>query len=385
VRPIGSGQQAARPPACPDAVFTSLPLCIVSGMRLNHLTLEVSDVEASAAFYARLGLTQIVASYPDYARFVASVGDTTLSLHRSGELLPQRTASIHFEVADVDRVVGELEQAGFRFQEHPVDQPYLWREAVLLDPDGHRVFVYHAGENRLDPPWRLGRDGSPLPVADPYTDPDFAAAALITIDTQCDVLDGGPLEIRGTSAALGGMRTLVQEFRAAGRPIVHVVRLYESDGANVDLCRRRAVESGLQILAPDAPGSQIAAELLPQPHLTLDEQLLLAGGVQHLGPGEVALYKPRWGAFYGTSLEQHLREQQVDTLVFCGCNFPNCPRTSIYQASERDFRVVLAGDAISGLYERGGRELANIGVRLQSVAEIVAALAAASGATDGAL
>jgi hypothetical protein len=28
-------------------------------------------------------------------------------------------------------------------------------------------------------------------------DPDFAAAALITIDTQRDVLDGGPLEIPG--------------------------------------------------------------------------------------------------------------------------------------------------------------------------------------------
>lgn len=33
-----------------------------------------------------------------------------------------------------------------------------WREAILLDPDGHRVFIYHAGENRLDPPWRVDRD-----------------------------------------------------------------------------------------------------------------------------------------------------------------------------------------------------------------------------------
>ncbi|WP_459872860.1 hypothetical protein, partial [Endothiovibrio diazotrophicus] len=50
------------------------------------------------------------------------------------------------------------------------------------------------------------------------------------------------------------------------------------------------------------------------------------------------LYKPRWGAFYRTSLESHLRGLDVSTLVFSGCNFPNCPRTSIYQASERDFR-----------------------------------------------
>lgn len=211
-------------------------------------------------------------------------------------------------------------------------------------------------------------------MADPYTDPDFAHAALITIDTQRDVLDGGPLEIPGTSAALERMRLLAQEFRSAGRPIVHVVRLYEPDGGNVDLCRRRAVENGAQILLAGAPGSELARELMPGDS-ALDMELLLAGGVQSLGAGEVVIYKPRWGAFYGTELEAHLRELHTTTLVFCGCNFPNCPRTSIYEASERDFRVVLATDAISGLYERGERELANIGVHLTSTDALLGELA----------
>ena len=51
--------------------------------------------------------------------------------------------------------VRRLQKAGFRFALEPTDQPYLWREATLLDPDGHRVFIYHAGEMRLNPPWRL--------------------------------------------------------------------------------------------------------------------------------------------------------------------------------------------------------------------------------------
>lgn len=123
-------------------------------MRLNHVTLPVSNVEASAGFYRRLGLTQIVASYPDYARFLSPEGDVTLSVHRSEQTAAQ--ASVHFEVEDVDAAVAELEQAGFAFEWGPVDQPYLWREAVLLDPDGNRIFIYHAGEMRLDPPWRLG-------------------------------------------------------------------------------------------------------------------------------------------------------------------------------------------------------------------------------------
>lgn len=215
-------------------------------------------------------------------------------------------------------------------------------------------------------------------MSGPYTDPEFSAAALVTIDTQRDVLDGGPLEIPGTSAALEAMRLLAQSFREAGRPIVHIVRLYETDGNNVDICRRHAVQSGSRVLTPGAPGSQLAPELLPAPDLTLDCKRLLAGGVQPVGPEEVAIYKPRWGAFYQTVLENHLRERHVTTIVFCGCNFPNCPRTSIYQASERDFRVVLARDAISGLYERGERELAGIGVHLMSTTEVSCALATAT-------
>ena len=124
-------------------------------MRLNHVTLAVEDVEHSAAFYVRLGLTQIVASYPAYARLVSPEGDTTLSLHHAEGASHEEGASIHFEVEDVDRVVGELKASGFRFACEPVDQPYLWREAILLDPDGHRIFIYYAGNNRLDPPWRL--------------------------------------------------------------------------------------------------------------------------------------------------------------------------------------------------------------------------------------
>ncbi len=126
-------------------------------MRLNHVTLSVGDVARSAQFYARLGLTQIVADYPNYARFQAAEGEATLSLQRADRASAEKSASIHFEVDDVDRTVDELQHVGFEFAVAPVDQPYLWREAILLDPDGHRIFVYHAGENRLNPPWRLGR------------------------------------------------------------------------------------------------------------------------------------------------------------------------------------------------------------------------------------
>ena len=86
------------------------------------------------------------------------------------------------------------------------------------------------------------------------------------------------------------------------------------------------------------------------------------------------IYKPRWGAFYETSLESHLRERGISTLVFSGCNYPNCPRASVYEASERDFRIVLVCNAVSGLYERGEEEMQAIGVQLRSAAEVAEAV-----------
>ena len=211
-----------------------------------------------------------------------------------------------------------------------------------------------------------------------YVAPDFSSAALVTIDVQVDTLDGRPLEVTGTSAAVPRIAALAAAFRDAGRPIVHIVRLYREDGSNVDVCRRSRAETGEAFLAPGSDGSQLASGIVENPPgFTLDAERLLAGEPQEVGPGEAVIYKPRWGAFYETPLEAHLRDRGVSTVVFCGCNFPNCPRASIYEASERDFRIALAEDAISGLYDRGREELRNIGVRLMGTGEIIESLEAA--------
>lgn len=197
-----------------------------------------------------------------------------------------------------------------------------------------------------------------------YTEAQWDRAALMIIDMQCDFLDDQSFEIPGTSAVLPQIRTLAEAFRTAARPIIHLVRIYKPDGSNADLCRRGLIEGGAQLVLGDTDGSQIAPGLLPQPGVRLDTELLLDGGVQLIGPHEVVIYKPRWGAFYHTPLDSFLRDRDVSTLVFCGCNYPNCPRTSTFEASERDFRTVLVDDAVSGFYERGRKELAGIGVTL---------------------
>lgn len=48
-------------------------------MRLNHVTLRVSDLDRSVAFYKRLGFIQLVAA-ERYARLQCPEGESTLSL-----------------------------------------------------------------------------------------------------------------------------------------------------------------------------------------------------------------------------------------------------------------------------------------------------------------
>jgi nicotinamidase-related amidase len=142
------------------------------------------------------------------------------------------------------------------------------------------------------------------------------------------------------------------------------VRIYRPDGSNVDLCRREGVERGKRVVLAGSEGAELMDELKPSPRVRFDTELLLGGGLQEIGDKEWIMYKPRWGAFYRTSLGEHLQDLRINTVVVCGCNFPNCPRATVYEASERDLRIVLVTDATSGVYERGFRELGNIGVNL---------------------
>ena len=200
-----------------------------------------------------------------------------------------------------------------------------------------------------------------------YTTPDLNHSALISIDVQNDfVLDDAPARIPGTLEAVPAMRKMIQSFRDSDLPVIHVIRLYLPDGSNVDLCRRAAVERGARIAIPESDGAELVASLKPNSDTRLNAQLLLSGGVQEIGRNEFVFFKPRWGAFYQTGLENFLRGRGINTLVFLGCSYPNCPRTSIYEASERDFRIILVTDAISQLYPKGEEEMENIGVTLCS-------------------
>ena len=130
-------------------------------MRLNQLTLPSTDVIRGRDFYIRLGFTLIVDAPPHYMRLEAPEGGTTLSLHQVETPPVGPNIVVYLESDTLDADVARLKAAGFVFFAEPEDQSWLWREARLRDPDGNEICLYHAGENRLNPPWRVKPDGAP--------------------------------------------------------------------------------------------------------------------------------------------------------------------------------------------------------------------------------
>ncbi|MEL6790319.1 MAG: VOC family protein [Pseudomonadota bacterium] len=123
-------------------------------MLLNQITLKVTNLKRSIAFYETLGLRLIVNSGNPYARLECPGGGTTLSLSEVATVNPGETG-LYFEVENVDTAVTRLRQRGVKITDQPTMQSWKWEECWLDDPDGHKLCLYHAGVNRRFPPWRV--------------------------------------------------------------------------------------------------------------------------------------------------------------------------------------------------------------------------------------
>jgi catechol 2,3-dioxygenase-like lactoylglutathione lyase family enzyme len=124
-------------------------------MNLNQITVPSLDLAKSIPFYEKLGLKLIVKSLPHYARFECPNGNSTFSLHQTDKLPEGGGVFVYFECENLDEHVKNLKQKGFEFELEPTDQRWLWREARLKDLDKNQLILYYAGDDRLNPPWRI--------------------------------------------------------------------------------------------------------------------------------------------------------------------------------------------------------------------------------------
>jgi predicted enzyme related to lactoylglutathione lyase len=124
-------------------------------MNLNQITVPSSNLNVAIPFYEKLGLKIIVEAKPHYARFACPDGGSTFSIHLTKKPREAEGIYVYFECENLDSDVAKLVDKGIKFDEMPNDKTWLWREARLKDPDNNQIILYYAGENRMNPPWRI--------------------------------------------------------------------------------------------------------------------------------------------------------------------------------------------------------------------------------------
>ena len=64
--------------------------------------------------------------------------------------------------------------------------------------------------------------------------------------------------------------------------------------------------------------------------------------------GEVVIQKDKYDAFYGTNLENIVRQHGIDTLIFTGVLTNNCVRATAEGAHYRGFKLFVVSDCCGG-------------------------------------
>ena len=106
---------------------------------LDHLVLTVRDLDATLAFYRRLGMQHMV--FGD-GRHALVFGQQKLNLHLAGAELEPRAAVATPGSADLCFLVDELEAVGLDIVLGPVERTGATgpiRSVYLRDPDGNLV------------------------------------------------------------------------------------------------------------------------------------------------------------------------------------------------------------------------------------------------------
>lgn len=156
--------------------------------------------------------------------------------------------------------------------------------------------------------------------------------ALIVIDMQNGFLNPeSPLCIRDARATVPACARVIAACREAAIPVVFVNRAYRADGSDVERTRYQVWAEGGKPLTPGSTGP-ISVENPPEFGRCADDYEII---------------KPRYSAFFHTSLDLLLRRLKVDRVILTGTTTPNCIRTTCYDAISLDYQVLLLEDCCS--------------------------------------
>ena len=156
--------------------------------------------------------------------------------------------------------------------------------------------------------------------------------ALLVIDLQRWYLERGHQEkLARVGKLIDKTNELIDFFVKQSLPVVRIQIVHKADGSTWN-----------QAMRPHWTGQLMEG--------TLTEGTWEAESHPELQrhPTDMIVTKTRASAFIRTDLEDLLRERRVDTVVLGGYAINRCVGLTAIDAWERDFRVMLAGEAILG-------------------------------------
>jgi nicotinamidase-related amidase len=187
---------------------------------------------------------------------------------------------------------------------------------------------------------------------------DPRRTAVMAIDMHRGHLDPAvatlPLPADRCGPVIARATALFRELRVLGVPIVHVVTKNRDAGEIAANPFWKAIHDDpgnvrKGVLRHNLAGSR-GTEIIPD---------LWAEGDLQVGG------KKRYNCFYATDLEFVLRRVGVDTLILTGINTTTCVLNTAFEATNRDFRVVVAEEAVDSM---DGEEMHRFALRLISAA-----------------
>jgi len=155
---------------------------------------------------------------------------------------------------------------------------------------------------------------------------DPAHTALLVMDYQAGLVERLP----DPGSLLDRVEAAITDVRARGGHVGWVrVGFVDADLDAIppsSVMARLVTPERRAALHADAPASQIHGRLRPHPH-------------------DPSVRKTRVGAFTTTDLDDQLRARGVDTLVLAGISTSGVVLSTVREAMDRDYRIVVLRDA----------------------------------------
>ena len=144
-------------------------------------------------------------------------------------------------------------------------------------------------------------------------------AAIIGLDLQNDMLEGGALPCKRINRLFGPLDRLFAEARRRGVPVIYVCDSHRPDDEELKIWEDHCIEGTW--------GAGIIDELTPK-------------------PGDYVVKKSYFNGFVQTDLQELLDRLEVGTLVFVGWRTHVCIAQTAIEAFHRGYRVIIAGDGV---------------------------------------